>query len=126
MIHLDTSFLVRALVPGSQESEALTVWIQRAGDFAISAITWAEFLSGPLTESDWKKSRQVFGDVVPVGEGEAVLAAHLFNATGRRRGSLADSLIAANAIRAHAGLATANPKDFERFKAAGLRLTAYP
>jgi len=70
VIHLDTSFLILALAPGSPED----------------------------------------------------LAARLFNDTGRRRGSLADCMIAATAIQAGAALATANPRDFARFSAAGLEL----
>lgn len=62
--------------------------------------------------------------VVPFSDDDASLAASLFNATGRRRGSLVDCMIAAAALRARAEIATANASDFDRFAAHGLRLAS--
>ena len=61
-------------------------------------------------------SRKIFS------EPDAVLAARLFNRTGRRSRSLADCMIAAVAIRCGAKLATINAADFQPFTAHGLLL----
>ena len=88
----------------------------------MSAVAWAEFLCGPVEVADLELVDRVVPDRVAFGEGEATLAARLFNDSGRRRGALADCMIAASAIRAGAPLATKNPKDFRRFEMAGLAL----
>ena len=51
-----------------------------------------------------------------------MLAANLFNQTGRKRGSRFDCLIAATAILNQAELATINQSDFKVFTAHGLKL----
>jgi predicted nucleic acid-binding protein len=122
VIHLDTSFLVRALLAGSLEDERLRSWLSAGEPLGMSAVAWAEFLCGPVEPSGVELVGRVVPDPVPFAEGEAVLAARLFNESGRRRGTLADCMIAATAIRAGAALATENPKDFRRFEPAGLVL----
>ena len=52
MIHVDTSFLIRVMDPGSPESRKLRVWIREGETFSISAVAWAEFLCGPLSDSE--------------------------------------------------------------------------
>ena len=64
--------------------------------------------------------------ILPFGQPEAVLAAELFNKTGRRRGSRFDCLIAATAIRAQAQVATVNQSDFIAFVPHGLKLAIAP
>jgi predicted nucleic acid-binding protein len=120
MIHLDTSFLVRALVPGSQEDAQLRDWLSSETPLAISAVAWAEFLCGPLVAHDLSLAAAVVGEAVPLTADHAVRAAALFNAAGRKRGTFVDCLIAAVAIEEGARLATTNPKDFKGM--AGLRL----
>ena len=99
MIQLDTSFLIRALVPDSSESKKLRGWLEERENVGISALAWAEFQCGPVS-------------------------AKLFNETGRRRGTFVDCMIAATAIVAEESLATSNPKDFARFEKLGLVLAA--
>lgn len=122
MIHLDTSFLIRALLPGSPEDASLRGWLRRGLPVAASAVVWAELLCGPLTAREAELALLVVGEPVPFRGDDATLAASLFNATGRRRGSLADCMVAAAAIRSEAELATANEADFARFVPLGLRL----
>ncbi len=122
MIHLDTSFLIRALVRDSPEDERLRAWLGAGEPIAISAVAWAEFLCGPVEAALLDLVGRIVTRRVPFGEDEAALAARLFNQAGRRRGSLADCMIAASAIQAKATLATQNPEDFQRFQVAGLQI----
>ena len=122
MILLDTSFLIRSLVAGSAQDRQLRHWLADKEPIGISSIAWAEFLSGPVQPAEIPAVTRFVTVRVAFDEEDALLAAQLFNGSGRRRGSLADCMIAATAIRARAALATSNVADFHRFCAAGLAL----
>ncbi|HET7294326.1 MAG TPA: type II toxin-antitoxin system VapC family toxin [Vicinamibacteria bacterium] len=122
LIHLDTSFLIRALVRGSDEDRRLRDWLRGGESLAMSAVAWAEFLCGPLRPGEVELAETLVTARAPFGEDEATLAARLFNESGRRRGSMLDCMIGATALQAGASLATANPSDFTRFVSAGLTL----
>jgi predicted nucleic acid-binding protein len=120
MIHLDTSFLIRALVPDSREDRKLREWLLTDEPLGMSCIGWAEFLCGPVEPRHVELARELVHEPEPFGRRDAELAADLFNRSGRRRGSLSDCMIAASAVRAGGFLATANAGDFRRFT--GLRI----
>jgi predicted nucleic acid-binding protein len=122
VIHLDTSFLIRAGVPDSIEGRRLRTWFARREAVRLSAVVWAEFACGPVSPDAMDMTGELFGKPEALGGLEATIAAQLFNASGRRRGSLADCMIAAIAIKAGAALATSNRADFERFVPLGLVL----
>lgn len=124
MIHLDTSFLIGGLVPGSPEGERLEAWIADGETLAITTLAWTEFLCGPVGETEVGLAARFLGEPVPFGAEDAAKAASLFNLSGRRRGTLVDCMIAAVAIRAGARLATANVRDFRRLAVGGLVLAA--
>lgn len=124
MIQLDTSFLIRALVPGTPEDGLLRRWLQERTPLAVSAVVWTEFLCGPLRAREIQLAARVVGAVLPYGADEAAVAAELFNRSGRRRGSLVDCMVAASALGRDAALATSNPADFRRFEARGLKVMA--
>jgi len=121
VICLDTSFLIRALVPGSRQDRRLRQWLGAGEPLSISAVGWAEFLCGPVEPGHAELAARIVTQRLPFGEEDAVLAARLFNEAGRRHGSLTDCMIAATAIRSDASLATANAADFQQFAAAGLK-----
>ena len=122
MIHLDTSFLIRGLVRGSAEDRALRGWLRAGEPLGMSAVAWAELLCGPLDEAQRDMAEAIVSERVPFLEADSVLAAGLFNGSGRRRGSLMDCMIAAASMRASAPLATANVSDFQRLASGGLTL----
>lgn len=120
MIQLDTSFLIRALVSGSREDAQLREWLVGDEDLAISAVAWAEFLCGPLSQEDLSLALAIVGEALPVTADAASRSAELFVALGRRRGTFVDCLIGAAAMDADARLATTNTADFSGMP--GLRL----
>lgn len=122
MIHLDANFLVRGLVPGSNEAARIDAWLLSDEEVEISAVAWGEYLCGPLTAVEEAAARQLIRTVHPVAREEAELAAQLFNLAGRRSRSFAVCSIAATAIRSGAKLATNNTADFSRFQSHGLNL----
>ncbi|PYQ21379.1 MAG: hypothetical protein DMF81_15690 [Acidobacteria bacterium] len=122
MIHLDTSFLVRALVARSREDRRLREWLRADEPLAMSCIGWAGFLCGPVEPRHVELALEIVGDPEPFDRRDAELAAGLFNRSGRRRGTLSDCMIAASALRLGGSLATANAGDFRRFAPAGLRI----
>ena len=96
MVHLDTNFLIDALVPGSAQEEQMVGWLGAGETLGISAIAWDEFLCGPLSPSA--------------------------EALARRSKSNADCCIAAVAIRLQVPLATGNHDDFTPMVPHGLVL----
>ena len=122
MIVLDTNFLIMGLVPGSAHDSRLRQWLQTGEILAVNVIVWAEFLCGPVTADQIRLASQLFPRPEVLLPEDAARGAELYNATGRRRGSLADCLIAATCLRLNAAIATDNVADFRPFEPMGLRV----
>jgi predicted nucleic acid-binding protein len=122
VVHLDTSFLIQAMVPGSAAESKLLSFLKNGEQIGVSTIAWSEFLCGPLTHDDEMLALRLIGGIEPFIAADARRAADLFNRSGRRSRSLADCQIAAVAIRLNATIATSNESDFKPFIAFGARL----
>jgi predicted nucleic acid-binding protein len=122
VIHFDTNFLIQVTLAGSSAHERFRAWAAANEKFTVSSVAWAEFLCGPLDATAESMARQIFPNPEPFLSVDAVLAANLFNQTGRRSRSLADCMIAAVAIRGGAKLATMNAADFQPLIKHGLTL----
>ena len=122
MIHLDTSFLIQALVAGTSAEAKLRAWLTEGEDVAISTIALSEFLCGPVTIDESRLIETLLGAPEPFLAMDASKAAELFNVSGRRSRSLADCQIAAVALRCSASVATINVADFAPFQSHGLNL----
>lgn len=119
MIHLDTNFLINAIRGGTREDRRLRRWVED-DVLGLSSIAWTEFLCGPVSGREVRIAATLCGPPAEFGLPDAELAAELYNASGRRRGSLTDCMIAAAALNAGAAIATNNVADFERFASFGL------
>ena len=123
MIHLDTNYLIGLAVAGSAEAQRVDQWLAAGETLAASALAWTEFLNGPVQPQEIPLVESIVESrIVAFEKATAVLAAELFNKTGRRRGSRFDCLIAATAILAQAEVATVNASDFKVFVPHGLKL----
>lgn len=122
MTHLDTGFLIRALVRNSPEDIQLRNWLRSNTQVGMSSIAWAEFLCGPVEKNDIALAGRIVSDRQPFTDQDATAAARLFNISGRRRGTFVDCMIAAVALGVGASLATTNPEDFRRLETAGLQI----
>lgn len=122
MIHLDTSFLIRALVRGSPEDRRLREWLSTSEPLGISTIAWAEFLCGPVDKPQLQLVNEVIRRRIDFTPELAIIAARLFNDSGRQRGTFVDCMIAAAALSEGARIATTNVADFHRFEAFGLKM----
>ena len=123
MIHLDTNCLVDVHAPRSRVRLLLRPRLAVGEKVSCSVLAWAEYLCGPLSRQERELSWQLIeGSPVPLDSFATELGAQFFNSTGRRRGSLADCLIAAIAISSDAVLMTLNEANFLVFESLGLRL----
>ena len=86
-VHLDSSFLIQALVAFSVEALALRTWFRQGRPVAMSAVAWGDFLCGPLSDKERALAARVVRTHLPVRSEEAAEAARLFHATGRARSS---------------------------------------
>ena len=104
-------------------TDAVIEQVRKGEQFAISAIVWYEFLSGPVSDSELDQIRSTIAPgVIPFDRSNAEVAAALFNVSGRARKLKIDTLIAQCALGADCALMTANERDFARFVPFGLRL----
>lgn len=122
MICLDTNYLIRALIPETNEARDIKEWLQSGEALGMAAIAWYEFLCGSTEEEERLASVLLTGGVVPFTRIEAQLTASGFCSLGKPRRLRVDAMIAATAIAAKAPLATNNRNDFAPFLAHGLEL----
>lgn len=122
MICLDTNYLIRALVPGTSEAEALEQWLRNGETLAMAAVAWYEFLCGCTEDEEALALALLNGGIVPFGYTEAQAAAACFGELGKPRRLRVDAMIAGTAMIVRARLATNNQRDFIPFVAHGLEL----
>jgi hypothetical protein len=79
VVHLDTGFLIRAIVDGSREEGELRHWVSRGLRIGVSTIAWCEFLCGPLDDSSLKVATELVGEPHTFVPADSALAAEFFN-----------------------------------------------
>jgi predicted nucleic acid-binding protein len=122
VICLDTNYLILGLSEGTPEAQQLVAWTQAGESLITPMLAWFEFRCGPVTPVQIRTIRAFLQDVVIFDETQAIEAARLFNAVGRKRTLRVDALIASSAVVAGARLATNNREQFAAFAAYGLQL----
>jgi predicted nucleic acid-binding protein len=112
--HLDTDFLVKALLTRGPERTALQALADSVDEIEMSAIAWYEFCRGPRRPEQVAVARNLLENdgIVPFTENHAEMAAEMFLKLGRPRKRSADLAIAAVALARGARLLTGNTRDY--------------
>jgi predicted nucleic acid-binding protein len=122
MILLDTNYLIRILVNGSEEADQAVFWFETT-ELCTSTVVWYEFLSGPVDAEGVEVIQALLRDrILPYNATQAAESARLFEATGRMRWLRVTSMIAASAIISNVTLATKDTDDFRTFVPFGLKM----
>lgn len=122
MICLDTNYLIRALIPLTEEAIAVENWLGSRKPLCIPAVAWYEFLCGSTEEEERLAFALLKGGILPFTPSEAQVAASGFRSLNKPRRLRVDAMIAASAIISKAPLATNNRSDFEPFIPYGLEI----
>ncbi|MDB2310937.1 PIN domain-containing protein [Opitutales bacterium] len=121
---LDTNALIALSDPHHKMFQAIEASLRRGARASTCSVAWHEYVGGPLLDKDQARALRVIESrMIALERRNAEMATELYNATGRRRGSTADCLIASVAIDTKAELMTLNTSDFKLFVPCGLLLT---
>ena len=112
--HLDTDYLVKALLGAGRERDRLRQLADSDVAIEISALAWYEFGRGPRTPEQLAIARSVLEDdgVIAFDDDLATQAAELFRQLGSPRKRAFDIAIATTAIIRGARLLTGNTRDY--------------
>lgn len=127
MIHLDSNLLIALIKTTDAHHVAASRVVGGGGPFGCSAIAWMELHSKPVHRRDSVALKYLLNaGIFAFEENCASLAGQLYHATGSKRRTRLDAIIAATSILAGAELATVNPEDFTPFIPHGLKLHEFP
>lgn len=117
--HLDTDFLVKALLSSGPERQLLRAISDSQDEIEMSSLAWYEFCRGPRLPQQEAVARSYLEaeGVIEFGETAAARAADIFRRLGGPRRRAADVAIAAVAIGRGARLLTANTRDYTGIEA---------
>lgn len=120
---LDTNTLIALSDPHHPLFSYVETGIKEGASCYTCSVAWHEYVRGPLLPEDRDRALRILEKrVMSLERQDAEFAAKLFNSSGRRRGSTADCLIAAVALRLDAECVTWNTDDFCPFLEHGLRI----
>ena len=122
-LHLDTNALIALSDPAHPVFQCIERRLEEGWTAGTDAVAWHEYVRGPMLAEDRERVLLILENrVSALTRDIAERAAKLFNATGRRRASTADCLIAAACVQADAELVTDNASDFAAFTKHGMKL----
>lgn len=124
--HLDTDFLVKALLSTGPERETLIRLSATRCELEMSSIAWYEFCRGPRTPEQLARARAHLEDegIIAFTEELAERSASIFRSLGSPRKRAADVAIACVAMERGARLLSGNLRDYSGIK--GLLLGLEP